>query len=205
MTSIKWTSIVVRIVLLLLLGTGLAMAQGAGDAADHEALRKLKDDVVAAINTKNLAAIDPLLHKPFLATAITQETFNDPAKMRAWFEGLFTRPLLKLSRLEMQAEADELAQIYTGTFAVARGSTKERYEMADGRGFDIQGRWTATAIKENGRWSVLAIHDGTNFLDNPVINAIERNALNVAFAGAGIGAVVGCVFGFFIGRRRKPA
>ena len=76
----------------------------------------------------------------------------------------------------MDAEADELAQIYTGTFAVARGSTKERYELADGRGFDMQGRWTATAIKEDGQWKVLAIHTGTNFLDNPVINAIERNA-----------------------------
>ena len=32
----------------------------------------------------------------------------------------------------MEAEADETAQIYTGTFAVARGSTKERYEL---------GRW----------------------------------------------------------------
>jgi ketosteroid isomerase-like protein len=207
MTSLKSTSIVVRALLLLFFGTTMAFAQGggAGDAADHEALRKLKDDVVAAINAKNLAAIDPLLHKPFLATAITQETFNDATKMRAWFEGLFTRPLLKLSRLHIDAEADELAQIYTGTFAVARGSTKERYEMADGRGFDIQGRWTATAIKENGRWSVLSIHDGTNFIDNPVIGAIERNALNFAFAGGAIGALVGALLGFFIGRRRKAA
>jgi hypothetical protein len=49
----------------------------------------------------------------------------------------------------------------------------ERYELADGRGFDIAGRWTATMIKDNGQWRILAIHAGTNFLDNPVINAIE--------------------------------
>jgi hypothetical protein len=196
-------SIVVRAALLFLLGTQMALAQGATPAADHEALRKLKSDVLSAINTRNLSGMDALLHKPFLATTITQDAFNDANKLKAWFEGLFTRPLLRLTRVHVDAEADDLAQIYTGTFAVAGGSTKERYELADGRGFDIQGRWTATAIKENGQWTVLAIHDATNFLDNPVINAIERNVLSFAAAGGAAGAIAGCVLGFFIGRRRK--
>jgi hypothetical protein len=56
-----------------------------------------------------------------------------------------------------------MAQIYTATFAVARGSTKERYELADGRGFDFDGRWTATAIRDNGQWKVLAVHAGQIF------------------------------------------
>ena len=33
--------------------------------------------------------------------------------------------------------ADESAQIYTGTFAVARGGTKEVYELGDGRTYTI--------------------------------------------------------------------
>jgi hypothetical protein len=196
------TTTFVRIAMLLVLGTHAALAQSSGDVADHEALRKLKADVVTAINTRNLASMDALLHKPFLATAITQESFNEAGKLRAWFEGLFNRPLLRLSGLHMEAEADEPAGIYNGTIAIARGSTKERYELADGRGFDIQGRWTATAIKENGRWSILAIHDGTNFLENPVINAIERNAMYFAFAGAVAGVVVALPMGFLFGRRR---
>lgn len=106
----------------------------------------------------------------------------------------------------MEAEADEAAQIYVGTFAVARGSTKERYELADGRGFDIDGRWTATAVKENGRWTVLAVHSGVNFLDNPVVNAIERHSLTFAAGTAAVGAVIGFLLGFFIRRHRaKPA
>jgi hypothetical protein len=196
------TAMAFRTALPLLVVANIALAQGAPDAADHEALRKLKADVLSAINTRNLASMDGLLHKPFLATATTQDSFDDAGKLRAWFEGLFTRPLVRLTRIQMDAEADELAQIYNGTLAVARGSTMERYELADGRGFDIQGRWTATAIKEDERWTVVAIHAGTNFLDNPVINAIERNALLFAIAGAGIGAIAGSLFGFFIGRRR---
>jgi ketosteroid isomerase-like protein len=190
------------VLLVLLLGASAAMAQRATDAADHQALRVLKDDVVKAVNDRNLASIDALLHKPFFGTVLTQESFNDAGALRKWFEGLFTRPVLRLTSIKMSAEADELAQIHEGTFAVARGSTNERYELGDGRGFDIKGRWTATAIKQDGRWRILAIHAGTNFLDNPVINAIERHSLNFALGVGVVGAIIGGLLGFLVARRR---
>ena len=199
------TSLARSVALLLLIFANAGLAQE-GTPADHAALRALKNDVVAAINSRNLASMDVLMHKPFLATVITQDSFTDAPKLKTWFEELFSRPLLRLTRIHMDADADELAQIYTGTFAVARGGTKERYELADGRGFDIDGRWTATAIKQDGQWKVLAIHTGTNFLFNPVIDAIERNTLTFAAVGAAIGAILGFLIGFFIRRRRpRPA
>jgi ketosteroid isomerase-like protein len=195
-------SIALAAALLVSLGPDMANAQNAGTAADHEALRKLKSDVVNAINTRDLAGMDTFLHKPFIATVLTQDSFDTADALKAYFEQLFTRNVLKISRIQMEAEADELAQIYTGTFAVARGTAKEHYELADGRGFDIQARWTATAVKENGQWTVLALHDGTNFLDNPVLNAIERNSLTIAAVGAAAGAIVGFLLGFFVRRSR---
>src|SRR4029077_11724860 len=120
-------------VAVFLLAITAAIAQVGPQEADHAALRKLKDDVLTAINTRNLAAVDAMLHKPFLSTVITQESFNETGKLRGWFDDLFARPRLRLRHFRIQAEADEMAQIYTGTFAVARGSTKERYELADGR------------------------------------------------------------------------
>ncbi len=78
--------------------------------------------------------------------------------------------------------------------------------MADGRSFDIDGRWTATAMKDDGQWKVLAIHSGTNFLDNPVLSAIERSTLYVASGAGAAGVVLGFLVGFFVRRRRaKPA
>jgi ketosteroid isomerase-like protein len=190
---------------VLLLTITAAIAQVNPQEADHAALRKLKDDVTNAINTRNLAAVDGMLHKPFLSTVITQESFNETGKLRSWFDDLFSRPLLRLRHFRIEAEADEMAQIYTGTFAVARGSTKERYELADGRGFDFDGRWTATAIKTNGQWKVLAIHAGTNFLDNPVINAIERHTMTLAAISTAMGVFVGFLLGFFLRRRQAKA
>ena len=61
-------------------------------------------------------------------------------------------------------------------------------------------------MKDNGQWKVLALHSGTNFLDNPVISAIERSTLYVASGAGAAGIVLGFLAGFFVRRRRaKPA
>lgn len=187
---------------VMLLGRPL-LAQNASQAADHEALRKLKTDVITAINTRNVQSMDTLLHKPFMSTVITQDSFTDIERLKAYFDGLFTRPVLRINKITMEAEPDEQAQIYTGTFAVARGGTKEVYELGDGRTYTIPGRWTATTIKDNGQWKVLAVHTGVNFIDNPVMTAVEKSTLYFGAGGVAVGAVIGFLLGFFIHRKRR--
>ena len=187
---------------VMLLGRPL-LAQNVSQAADHEALRKLKTDVITAINTRNVQSMDTLLHKPFMSTLITQDSFTDIERLKAYFDGLFTRPVLRINKITMEAEPDEQAQIYTGTFAVARGGTKEVYELGDGRTYTIPGRWTATTIKDNGQWKVLAVHTGVNFIDNPVMTAVEKSTLYFGAGGIALGAVIGFLLGFFIRRKRR--
>ena len=189
---------------VMLLGRPL-LAQNASQAADHEALRKLKTDVITAINTRNVQSMDTLLHKPFMSTLITQDSFTDIERLKAYFDGLFTRPVLRINKITMEAEPDEQAQIYTGTFAVARGGTKEVYELGDGRTYTIPGRWTATTIKDNGQWKVLAVHTGVNFIDNPVMTAVEKSTLYFGAGGVALGAVIGFLLGFLIRRKRQVA
>jgi len=183
--------------------SGAALAQAPSDAADHDALRRLKTDVLDAINARDLGKVDTLLHKPFMTTVITQDSFSEVGKLKSYFDDLFTRKFLRIKSITMQAEADELARIYRGaTFAVARGTTRERYELADGRSFDMPGRWTAVAVKDNGQWQLLAVHSGTNFLDNPVLNTIEKSTVHFGAGGAAAGAVVGFGLGYLLCRRR---
>ena len=187
---------------VMLLGRPL-LAQNASQAADHEALRKLKTDVITAINTRNVQSMDTLLHKPFMSTLITQDSFTDIDRLKAYFDDLFTRSVLRINKITMEAEPDEQAQIYTGTFAVARGGTKEVYELGDGRTYTIPGRWTATTIKDNGQWKVLAVHTGVNFIDNPVMTAVEKSTLYFGAGGVALGAVIGFLLGFLIRRKRR--
>jgi len=171
-----------------------------GTEADHQALRAMKERLTTAINQQDFEAARKLVHTPMLATAVTQDSFSDFDAMAGYFKSLFTRDTLRMKSVKLAADADELSQIYTGTFAVTRGSTKEDYELADGRSFQIKGRWTATSIKDaDGNWKLLAIHSGTNFLDNPVLAAIEKS---VMWVGAGAG-LIGLVLGFLLGRWRR--
>jgi ketosteroid isomerase-like protein len=197
-------SIAVIACCVLLAGRPLS-AEEASQAADHDALRKLKTDVVNAINTRDLQRVDALLHKPFMSTQISQESFTDISQLKAYFDDLFTRRVARISKITMQADPDEPAQIYTGTFAVARGGTKELYDLADGRSFTIPGRWTATVLKENGQWKLLAVHTGVNFMDNPIMTAVEKSTAYFGAGGLALGAVIGFLVGFFVRRKRRVA
>jgi ketosteroid isomerase-like protein len=180
-------------------------APPSGTEADHIALRQLKSDAIDAINRQDFARARQLTHDPFLATVVTQDSFNDFGKLVAFYKSLYAdsgpdRPRMKA--VTISANADELSQIYTGTFAVTRGSTLENYTLADGRSFDLKGRWTGVSIKEGDGWKMLAVHTGTNFLDNPVLEQYERAAI---WGSAG-GLLAGLIAGFFLGRfiRRRP-
>jgi ketosteroid isomerase-like protein len=188
--------------LLSLLFSVPSFADNSGTQADHDALRKLKADITVAANKRDYAAMQKVLHQPFMTTLITQDSFTDFSKLKDYFEGLYTRDSLRMKNVSIAADADELSQIYQGTFALTKGSTKEHYELTDGRSFDLNGRWTAVSIKDNGEWKLLAVHTGTNFLDNPVLSAIEKSVVWIGVVGAAGGLIVGFLAGWFVRKSR---
>ncbi|NDA66908.1 MAG: DUF4440 domain-containing protein, partial [Verrucomicrobia bacterium] len=64
---------------------------------------------------------------------------------------------------------------------------------------NIKGRWSATLVKENGRWLIASLHASTNLFDNVLLNLAERAAV---LAGVACLAT-GLILGWRVGRRRK--
>jgi ketosteroid isomerase-like protein len=178
----------------------------AADADEQQALRQLKDTLAQAVSTQDFAAAQKVMHQPFMATVITQEHFTDLGALKSYFDGLYTRDFLRIKKMSIRPEVDGASQIFTGTIALNKGATTERYEMADGRSFDLKGRWTAVSVKESdGNWRLMGFHSGVNFLDNPVLSAIESSVLWTA-AGAGVlGLLLGLVGGWLLKRRQVRA
>jgi hypothetical protein len=89
---------------------------------------------------------------------------------------------------------------------IVRGSGSEFYELADGRTYPMETRWTATVIKgDDGKWRILSLHIGTNFLDNALLSAAVATAKSYVLTAAGIGVAIGLILGLLLGRRRKAA
>jgi ketosteroid isomerase-like protein len=195
--------LVLVIVTLLAVAPAYALDPDSSAEADHEALRQLKVDLVAALNAQDFGALGQLFNEPFTSTVITQDRFTDLDSAKIYFNQLFTRPEMKMASVKFQADSDALSTIFTGTFALSTGTTIETYTLADGRVFDIQGRWTAVSVKDGDGWKLAGFHGGTNFLDNPVLNAVKDSVPETGAVAAAGGLVIGLLGGWFIGRRRS--
>src|SRR5256885_1667313 len=191
---------------LSLLACLLLAAPLSAEEADHEIhqeLRGILTTVVNAINSGNYDAMLPVISENIRATTITQEVISSRQDAAAYFRKWFG-PGGFLKKLDMSMTADALTELSPDkTWGIVRGSGMERYTLADGRRYDMPTRWTATVAKEaDGRWRLRAIHFGTNFLDNPILDEAKRKAKQYTAAGIVGGLVAGAFIGFLLGRRR---
>jgi hypothetical protein len=102
---------------------------------------------------------------------------------------------------------DALTELYSDkTMGTVRGSGNEDYVLSDGRFFAMKTRWTATVIKDSdGKWRILTLHIGTNFLDNPILAKAEASLGYAGVAGGAAGLALGVVIGWLIWHRKRRA
>jgi ketosteroid isomerase-like protein len=95
---------------------------------------------------------------------------------------------------------DELTIIYGGDTGISFGESVGAYNLF-GRPFEFKNRWTATLVKENGRWQLAGYHVSLDALNNPLINAAKKSL----FVAGGLAGAIGLVLGIFIGRSTNRA
>jgi ketosteroid isomerase-like protein len=139
-------------------------------------------------------------------TTINQEVILARSEIVTYFRKWFG-PGGYLKKLQMKLNADALTEFYGDkTFGIVRGAGNENYILADGRYFEMKTRWTATVVKDtDGRWRILALHIGTNFLDNPILTKAEAALIYFTAGGVGAGLVVGWLITFLVQRRKKAS
>jgi hypothetical protein len=107
-----------------------------------------------------------------------------------------------ISSLKTEPKADIPARFIDANTAICYGSSQDIYTLSSGKVVEMDVRWSATVVKENGIWKVALAHVGTDFLDNPVLNGIRGATKIVGLVAAAGGLVAGLVIGWIVFRRK---
>jgi uncharacterized protein (TIGR02246 family) len=182
------------------------MGQADKPAAEHPAhneLRALRDDLIDAVNKNDRDRVLSHLHKNVVVTWMDGEVSRGPEGVRAYYDRMMTGDQRVVESITINPKVDDLTTLYGENTGVAFGSSDDHFRLRRGLDFDVHSRWTATVVKEDGKWLIAAFHASTSLFDNPLLNMAKKTAW---YAG-GIAAVVGLVAGYFLARARtrRPA
>ena len=165
------------------------------EPADIHALR---DGLLDAINKADLDRQLTYLHPNIVITYQTAEVARGREGVKAFLLKMTAGPDRLVESVHIEAKADGTAILHGADTGIVSGSSVETYKMAHGSDLTLNGRWTATLVKENGEWLVAALHCSTGLSDNPLIASTKKAGVT-----ASIGSVIiGLIAGWLIGRKR---
>ena len=169
----------------------------------HDELRKLRDDMLAAIGRNDFDAILPHLHPKVVFTPMNNEVCRGPEEIRAYFDKMLKGPDAIVKSVRFDVEVDRLTDLY-GDTGVAFGTSNDHYTLSNGMDFPVQTRWTCHLVRENGKWLISAFHASANVFDNPILER-EKQAAQLKWGGIAVvaGALLGVLLGLVIGRRQR--
>lgn len=178
-----------------LLGFFLPVLGAAEDPA-HNELRALRTEVIAAITKGDNEAVMKHVHPNVVVTWQNAEVCRGVQGLRDFFNKMAKDTF---RGYKVPPTPDDLTILHGGDTGVSFGHIVAEYNLL-GKILEFRSRYTATLVKENGRWLLASYHVSLNALDNPIIGAAKQSLLWVGVGAGGLGLVVGLIFG-----RRKKA
>lgn len=164
----------------------------------HAQLRGLRDGLVTCMNKGDIEGQLAYMHPNVVVTWHNAEVSRGRNGVRTYLQRILQGPNKMVESFGAEVTVDELSTLYGGTTAIAYGSAKEHFVMVGNKTFDFTGRWSATMVKEDGKWLVASLHASDNIFDNPLLNLAKR-----AWWWIGGGALLaGLLAGWLVGRRR---
>lgn len=139
------------------------------------------------------------LHPNVVVTWQNAEVSRGRDGVRAYLNRMLNGPSKVVSDYGLDLNVDELTTLYGGDAGISFGTTRERFGLVGDTSLDYPGRWSATMVKEDGKWLIASLHASTNLFENPFLVSMRR----LAYIATAVALVAGLLVGFFVGRRRK--
>jgi len=160
------------------------------EKAIHNELRALRKALTDAVAAGDVEQQLPHVHKNVVATWQNNEVVRGRNQLREFLGKLDSGEDRVFQGYKESPTADELTILYGDDIGIAFGSSVPHYKIL-GMEFDLENRWTATLVKEDGRWLIASYHVSANILDNPVLSIAKK----AAYWSGGIALVVGVFLG----------
>jgi ketosteroid isomerase-like protein len=176
--------------------TGAIHTAGAAEEDPaHAELRALRTEVIDAITKGDFERVLKNVHPNVVITWQTNDICRGHKELTDFFN---KRGKDAFKGYHVPPTPDDLTILYGGDTGISFGHTVARYTLL-GKDIDMTSRWTATLVKENGKWLLAGYHVSSNLIDNPLLNAAKTGL----YVAGGVALLVGLVVGVLIGKRRK--
>ena len=174
----------------------------AEERQSHQELTALRIAVQDAFNkmgasgkTEDMAALLEFAHPEILFTAMTGESVRGKQELMDYFKRSFLSADHSLTRMQGVFTADHLSIFLRPDVATNRGTSRGTFLFKNGSELSVDSRWTATMVKDQGRWKIATFQFAPSIFDNPVMSAyrawIYKGAIIAALAGLLLGAFLG--------------
>lgn len=192
--------------LLLLVFCGRVAAQEAAPGADvedprHAELRVLRDTLVAAMNKGDLDAMLALVHPKIIYTPQDGTPLYGPQAIRDYTLKMTQGPNKIVESFSVSPAVDRLADFYGENTALASGSSRDTFKLTNGQTFTLDSRWTASVVKEDGRWLITSLHISGDLFDNPILDMAKGMLVKAVAGGVVVGAMAVGLLGWVLRRR----
>ena len=175
-----------------------AMAQD-NQANDRTRLLEILDSVELALNEQDFDALTPVLDDNIVAVFLDGEVVRTPAGVISYIDKFLSGDTPLLSGFTTSADIADSARFF-GDIAVANGTSKDVFDLADGSRININSIWSVTLNKGSGSWKIVQLHISTNVFDNPIVAAANERFLIIVTIAAVVGLVIGLLLGRLTGR-----
>lgn len=182
----------------------IAQAQTPTEDPNHAELRDLRDAAIKAVNSGDIDGFLKLAHPNIIFTGLDGRLSRGPEEVRAYFSRMMTGPERIVNSAQFDVNVDALTDIYGSdkTIGISHGTSKDSYNLTSGLKFELNTRWTATLIKENGKWMIGSFHSSADLFDNPLLEK-SKGLLVWSALGSGIaGLVIGLYAAWLLMRKR---
>ena len=186
--SSPWLALILTLTL-----AGTAGAQPEDPA--HAELRVLRTEVLDAITTGDIDRVLTSLHPNVVITWQNGDVNRGRDGVKAFFERMGRQAF---AGYKVPPTPDDLTVLYDGDTGVSFGRSVGQFNVL-GASWEFENRWTATVVKQDGRWLLTSYHVSWNALDNPLLNSATR----AVYVAVPVAFLAGAALCWFLMRRRR--